>query len=91
MILTTLLIGSGIFVSPIKVLNGTGSIGASLLLWTFGGLVGACGLLVWLELGLSVPLRLVEVMPGTFERRSVPRSGGEKNYVCSPSWKWDIC
>jgi len=77
----TLLLGSGIFVTPIKVFNGTGSVGASLLFWTFGGLVATCGLLVWLELGLSVPFRIVETVPGTFERRSVPRSGGEKNYV----------
>jgi hypothetical protein len=55
------------------------------LLWTLGGLIGTCGLLVWLELGLSVPLRLVEVMPGRFEKRSVPRSGGEKNYVSNRS------
>lgn len=53
-------------------------------MWTFGGLIATCGLLVWLELGLSVPLRLVEVMPGRYERKSVPRSGGEKNYVSSP-------
>jgi hypothetical protein len=74
-------LGSGIFVTPIKVFNGTGSVGASLLLWFFGGIVGTCGLLVWLELGLSVPLRVVQIMPGIFERTSVPRSGGEKNYV----------
>ncbi len=71
-------IGSGIFVSPAKVLKGTGSVGASLLLWAFGGLVATCGLLVWLELGLSIPLWLI---PGTGELKSVPRSGGEKNYV----------
>ena len=67
--------------TPIKVFTGTESVGASLLLWTVGGLIGTCGLLVWLELGLSVPLRMVEVMPGRFEKKSVPRSGGEKNYV----------
>jgi hypothetical protein len=65
-------------VTPVKVLNGTGSIGASLMLWTFGGIVATCGLLVWLELGLSVPLRFI---PGSTDRKSVPRSGGEKNYV----------
>ena len=52
-----------------------------MLLWFFGGIVGTCGLLVWLELGLSLPIRVVQVMPGIFERTSVPRSGGEKNYV----------
>lgn len=74
-------IGSGIFVTPVKVLNGTGSVGASILLWTLGAVVATCGLLVWLELGLSLPLRVVQTMPGIFERKSVPRSGGEKNYV----------
>ncbi|KAG9233201.1 amino acid permease-domain-containing protein [Amylocarpus encephaloides] len=74
-------IGSGIFVTPVKVLNGTGSTGASLLLWFFGAIVATSGLLVWLELGLSIPMRIVQVMPGIFERTSVPRSGGEKNYL----------
>jgi hypothetical protein len=71
-------------VTPITVFNGTGSVGASLLMWSFGAVVATCGLLVWLELGLSVPLRNVQVMPGIFERKSVPRSGGEKNYVRTP-------
>ncbi|KAE9371024.1 amino acid transporter [Stipitochalara longipes BDJ] len=77
-------IGSGIFVSPIKVLNGTGSVATSLLFWTFGCIFSTAGLLVWLELGLSVPLRTVKVTPGnpgTFERKSVPRNGGEMNYL----------
>ena len=78
-------IGSGIFVTPAKILQGTGSVGASLLLWAIGGLVSTCGLLVWLELGLSIPLRFI---PGTGELKNVPRSGGEKNYVRSdhPGW-----
>jgi len=33
----TLLLGSGIFVTPIKVFNGTGSVGASLLFWDVWG------------------------------------------------------
>ncbi|KAH6680931.1 amino acid permease-domain-containing protein [Halenospora varia] len=77
-------IGSGIFVSPVKVLVGTGSVGASLILWSFGAIVSTCGLLIWLELGLSVPFREVKVTPGphgTFEKKSVPRNGGEKNYL----------
>jgi hypothetical protein len=53
-------------------------------MWSFGAVVATCGLLVWLELGLSIPLRNVQVMPGIFERKSVPRSGGEKNYVSIP-------
>jgi hypothetical protein len=70
-------IGSGIFVTPALVLRGTGSVGASLLLWAAGALTATSGLLVWLELGLSVPRQRVR----GGNKRSVPRSGGEKNYV----------
>ncbi len=76
--LTCYFVGSGIFLTPARVLQGTKNVGASLLLWALGGLVSVCGLLVWLELGLSVPIRTI---PGTNERKSVPRSGGEKNFV----------
>lgn len=77
-------IGSGIFVSPVKVLVGTGSVGISLIFWSFGAIVSTCGLLVWLELGLSVPFRKVRVTPGPqgeVKERSVPQNGGEMNYV----------
>jgi hypothetical protein len=70
-------IGSGIFVAPAIILRGTGSVGASLLLWAAGAIFATAGLLVWLELGLSVPRQ--PVRDGV--KRSVPRSGGEKNYV----------
>ena len=70
-------IGSGIFVTPRNVLLGTKSVGISILLWALGGIVSTCGLLVWNEFGLNVPLRIV---PGGHER-PVPRSGGEKNYL----------
>lgn len=70
-------IGSGIFVTPALVLRGTGSVGASLLLWTAGAVIATSGLLVWLEFGLSVPRKWVNNTLKT----SVPRSGGEKNYV----------
>ncbi|KAL8813032.1 MAG: hypothetical protein Q9223_007147 [Gallowayella weberi] len=79
-------IGSGIYVTPAIVLRATNSVGVSLLLWTLGAIFGICGLLVWLELGLSIP----KFQPpeegnhsidgdGTYE--NVPRSGGEKNYL----------
>jgi hypothetical protein len=70
-------IGSGIFVTPAIILKGTGSVGASLLLWAAGAVIATSGLLVWLELGLSVPRQ--QVRGGS--KKSVPRSGGEKNYV----------
>ncbi|KAL8825813.1 MAG: hypothetical protein Q9170_007648 [Blastenia crenularia] len=80
-------IGSGIFVAPAIVLKATNSPGISLLLWAIGAIVGLCGLLVWLELGLSIPRFRVpregndldDHDEGTFT--SVPRSGGEKNYL----------
>ena len=71
-------IGSGIFVTPAKVLAGTGSVGGSLLFWAAGAIISTCGLLVWLECSLSIPQRPVM---GHTEPRGVPRSGGEKNYL----------
>ena len=70
-------LGSGIFVNPARVLLGTKSVGLSLLLWALGGVVAIAGVLVWLEFGLSTPRQ--EVQPG--DEKSIPRSGGEKNYV----------
>lgn len=70
-------VGSGIFVTPAKILQATDSVGVSLLIWTIGGFLSLCGLTVWLEFGLSTPRR--KVAGG--ELQCVPRSGGEKNYV----------
>jgi hypothetical protein len=69
-------IGSGIFVQPSTILQGTGSIGGALLLWVFGGVVSIAALLVWLTFARTIPRFEV----GGNEV-SVPRSGGEKNYV----------
>ncbi|KAL9123886.1 MAG: hypothetical protein Q9217_006728 [Psora testacea] len=79
--------GSGIYVSPAIVLQATNSTGVSLFLWTLGAIFGVSGVLVWLELGLSIPkfqppeqaLEPQREGEGAFE--SVPRSGGEKNYL----------
>jgi amino acid transporter len=62
------------------VLAGTGSIGASLLLWLLGGFIILCAVLCWLELGLTVPMHTVEHQGGPV-KVSAPRSGGEKNYL----------
>ena len=70
-------IGSGIFVAPRLVLLGTGSPGISIILWALGGAIMTCGLVVFLEFGLTVPQRIV---PGG-RTQAVPRSGGEKNYL----------
>jgi amino acid transporter len=70
-------IGSGIFVSPATVLKNTQSPGLALIFWVLGGLLTLCVVLVWLEFGLSTPVK--RVAGGALQ--SVPRSGGEKNYV----------
>ena len=35
--------GSGIFISPSEVLEGSGSVGLCLLLWVIGGVLTLCG------------------------------------------------
>lgn len=81
-------LGSGIYVTPAIILRSTNSVGISLLLWTFGAIVGIASLLVWLELGLSIPKFEIPDRDMTESRRqgdtaiqAVPRNGGEKNYL----------
>ena len=57
-------------------LKGTDSIGITLIIWAFAGTVSIAALLVWLELSLSIPRYELNG-----NNVSVPRSGGEKNYV----------
>src|SRR4029077_12400446 len=73
------MIGTGIFETPKTVWMGTGSTSGALFMWAIGSLIAFSGILVYLELGLTIPRYLVRG-----EWRSVPRSGGEKNYVGSP-------
>lgn len=74
-------------------LKSTGSVGASLLLWSAGPFVAISALLCWLELGLSIPKFAVPNTDSTEPRHegegetkleNVPSSGGEKNYVGLP-------
>jgi len=51
------------------------------MLWLTSGIIALCGLMCWLELGLTVPLHNVLEENG-WRKVSTPRSGGEKNYVC---------
>ncbi|KAL8816447.1 MAG: hypothetical protein Q9223_004542, partial [Gallowayella weberi] len=81
-------IGSGIFVTPALVLKSTASVGASLLLWSFGTVIGMSALLVWLEFGLSIPKFELPnrddsdtIIEGGTSLQCVPRNGGEKNYL----------
>ena len=70
-------IGSGIFITPRTILLATNSVGISIILWALGAVVSTCGLLVWLEFGLTIPYLITP----SSQKRSVPRSGGEKNYL----------
>ncbi|KAF2756904.1 amino acid transporter [Pseudovirgaria hyperparasitica] len=50
------MIGTGIFSTPSGIFALTGSVGISLMLWVIGGLLTFCGLSVFLEFGLQIPL-----------------------------------
>ncbi|GME32137.1 Amino acid/polyamine transporter I [Neofusicoccum parvum] len=49
------IIGTGIFSTPSSITDSVGSVGAALLLWTFGLLLAFAGLFIWLELGCMIP------------------------------------
>ncbi|KAH8649408.1 amino acid permease-domain-containing protein [Tricladium varicosporioides] len=71
------MIGTGIFNSASIVFTNTQSIGLSLLLWAFGAILALAGVIVYIELGLTIP-RWPFGPNG--EKISTPRSGDAKNY-----------
>ncbi|KAF8419522.1 amino acid/polyamine transporter I [Tirmania nivea] len=75
-LLVNRMIGTGIFETPKTVWMSTETTAGAILMWVLGGLISYAGLAVYLELGLTIPRYLVH---GRW--RSVPRSGGEKNYL----------
>jgi len=50
------MIGTGIFSTPSLIFALSGNIGMSLILWIIGGVVTFCGLSVYLEFGLELPV-----------------------------------
>ncbi|KAF4972145.1 hypothetical protein FSARC_1220 [Fusarium sarcochroum] len=70
------MIGTGIFNSPQRVMEGTRSTGASLFLWFAGMVYCLSGVHVYIEYGLNVPRYTINGI-----EQSVPRSGGDLNYL----------
>ncbi|KIX08129.1 uncharacterized protein Z518_02785 [Rhinocladiella mackenziei CBS 650.93] len=70
------MIGTGIFMTPARVIQGTESTGTTLLFWFAGAVYALAGMHVYIEYGLNIPRRVVGGMD-----RGVPRSGGDVNYL----------
>ena len=54
-LITSRVIGSGIFATPGSIVRAAGSPGLSLLIWTVGAVIAGCGLAVYLEYGCMLP------------------------------------
>ncbi len=70
--------GTGIFNSGAIIFSNTQSIGISLIFWLLGAILALAGVVVYVELGLTIP-RWPFGADG--EKLSTPRSGESLNYV----------
>ncbi|KAF2103718.1 amino acid transporter [Rhizodiscina lignyota] len=70
------MIGTGIFQTPGRAMQGTLSTGVTLMFWFTGVLYALSGMHVYIEYGLNVPRRVYEGI-----EQGVPRSGGDLNYL----------
>lgn len=54
-LITNRIIGAGVFSTPSTILNLSGSVGTSLILWVAGAFIAFTGLLTYMELGSAIP------------------------------------
>lgn len=78
---STSLLGTGIFLTPTRLIQYTHSVGITLLFWLGGGIAALAGILVYMEFGLTTPRYNFEGLG----KLSVPRNGGELHYVSTTS------